>query len=62
MAAVEVAEQQLLSAAEAKYLLAGMVSTWLFGGVFMSTVGSIFTSTGLGGLPHSYSGVMWKPA
>src|SRR5262245_61326190 len=46
------------SASYAKNLSAGIVSTWTFGGVFMSTVGSIFTSTGCGGLPHCESGVI----
>ena len=37
---------------------AGMVSTWIFGGVFMSMLGSILTSTGWGVLPHRDSGVI----
>ena len=34
-----------------------MVSICVFGGVFMSTLDAIFTSTGFGDLPHSESGV-----
>ncbi len=39
-----------------------MESTCTFGGVFMSTLGSIFTSAGFGVLPQSDSGVILKPA
>ena len=35
-----------------------MVSTCIFGGVFMSMVGSIFTPGGSGSLPHCDSGVI----
>ena len=50
------------SAAYAKNLSPDMASTCFLGGVFMSTLGSVFTSTGLGVLPHSDSGVTLKPA
>ena len=43
------------SAALAKYTPADMVSTWTFGGVFMSMLGSILTSTGLGVLPKAFN-------
>jgi hypothetical protein len=39
-----------------------MVSDWALGGVFISTLGSVLTSVGLGVLPHSDSGVTLKPA
>jgi hypothetical protein len=50
------------SAAYAKYLSAAMVSICFLGGVPISTLASAFTSTGLGILPHSDSGVILKPA
>jgi hypothetical protein len=46
------------SAAYAKNLPASIVSTWIFGGVFMSIDGSILTSAGLGVFPHCESGVI----
>ena len=45
------------SAAYAKYFSTGIVSTWIFGGVFMSTVGSTVAFTGSAGLPIRDSGV-----
>src|SRR6516225_8531565 len=50
------------SAAYAKKAPAGIVSTVIFGGVFISTLGSIFTCTGFAGFPHSESGVTLYPA
>jgi len=39
----------------AKYTPADIVSTCVFGGVFMSTLGSGLNSTGFGVLPYSES-------
>src|SRR5262245_42051441 len=50
------------SVAYAKYWPPGMVSTWTLGGVFMSTLGSIFAVGGAGALPHSESTVTFMPA
>src|SRR5262245_39912086 len=49
-------------AAYVKNLSPGMASTCILGGVFISTLGSVLTSAGLGVRPHSDRGVTFMPA
>jgi hypothetical protein len=51
-----------ISAAYAKNLPDGIVSTWVFGGVFMSMPGSTVPTTGSKASPKREIGVTLKPA